>query len=112
MTSPSDNSLIEVPNDVAEAAPPGSSSHGRSNSYGSLGLGPGFPLAQPYRPLSVKEAEALRQRGEGGLGLASAIEEGEGDIIQHSDGGRITEPEPPSRPAQEIPPSYYSISGP
>jgi hypothetical protein len=39
----------------------------------------------------------MRQRGEGGLGLASALEEGEGDIIQHSDGGRIGEPEPPSR---------------
>jgi hypothetical protein len=91
--------------------PPGSSSHGRSNSHGSAGLGPGFPVAQPYRPMSSKEAEALRQR-EGGLGLASAIEEGEGDVIQHSDGGRITEPAPPSRPPQEIPPSYYSISGP
>jgi hypothetical protein len=92
--------------------PPGSSSHGRNNSYGSAGLGPGFPVAQPYRPLSSKEAEALRQRGEGGLGLASAIEESEGDVIQHSDGGRITEPVPPSRPPQEIPPSYYSIPGP
>jgi len=85
------------------SAPPGSSNHGRSNSHGS---GP-----QPYRPLSAKEREALRQRGEGGLGLASALEEGEGDIIQHSDGGRITEPVPPSRPAQEIPPSYDSIPG-
>jgi hypothetical protein len=93
--------------------PPGSSSHGRSTSHGSAGLGPGFAVAQPYRPLSSKEQEALRQRGEGGLGLASALEEGEGDVIQHSDGGRITEPEslPPSRPPQEIPPSYYSISG-
>lgn len=94
------------------SVPPGSSSHGRSNSYGSAGLGPGFPTAQPYRPLSSKELEALRQRGEGGLGLASAIEEGEGEVIQHSDGGRVPEPEPPSRPPQEIPPSYYSISGP
>ena len=95
----------------AASPPPGSSSHARSNSYGSAGLGPGgpgFPVAQPYRPLSSKEVEALRQRGDG-LGLASALEEGEGDVIQHSDGGRITEPEPPSRPAQEIPPSYYSI---
>lgn len=93
------------------SAPPGSSNHARSNSDGSAGLGPGFPVAQPYRPLSSKELEASRQRGEG-LGLASAIEEGEGEVIQHSDGGRITEPEPPSRPPQEIPPSYYSISGP
>ena len=27
------------------------------------------------------------------------------------DGGRIAEPEPPGGPPQEIPPSYYSISG-
>jgi hypothetical protein len=94
------------------SVPPGSSSHGRSNSHGSAGLGPGFPVAQPYRPMSSKELEALRQRGEGGLGLASPIEEGEGEVIQHSDGGRVTEPVPPSRPPQEIPPSYYSISGP
>jgi hypothetical protein len=96
------------------SAPPGSSTHGRNNSYGSAGLGPGFPVAQPYRPLSSKELEAARQRGDGGLGLASAIEEGEGEVIQHSDGGRVPEPEPapPSRPPQEIPPSYYSISGP
>ncbi|KAF8491168.1 hypothetical protein F5888DRAFT_1637705 [Russula emetica] len=93
------------------SAPPGSLGHGRSNSHGSAGLAPGFPLAQPYRPLSSKELEMSRQRGEGGLGLASAIEEGEGEVIQHSDGGRITEPVPPSRPPQEIPPSYYSISG-
>ena len=97
------------------SAPIGSSSHGRSNSHESAGLtpgAPGFPVAQPYRPLSSKEAEALRQRGEGGFGLASAIEESEGDVIQHSDGGRVPDPEPPSRPPQEIPPSYYSISGP
>lgn len=95
------------------SVPPGSSSHGRNNSYGSAGLGPGFPVAQPYRPLSSKELEAARQRGDGGLGLASAIEEGEGEVIQHSDGGRVEpEPAPPSRPPQEIPPSYYSISGP
>ena len=102
------------------SSPPGKSSHARSNSYGSTGLapGPGFPVAQPYRPLSSKEQERLRQRGDGGpeLGLASlsAAEEGESNIIQHSDGGRITddtEPELPSRPPQEIPPSYYSIPG-
>ena len=91
--------------------PPGSSSHARSNSYGSAALAPGFPIAQPYRPMSSKEVEALRRRGQGGLGLASALEEGEGNIIQHSDGGRVTEPVPPSQPPQEIPPSYYSISG-
>ena len=89
-------------------APPGSS--GR-DSYEGAGLAPGFPVTQPYRPLSSKEAEALRLRGQGGLGLASTLEEGEGSIIQHSDGGRIPEPAiPPSRPPQEIPPSYYSIS--
>jgi len=61
---------------------------------------------QPYRPMSTKEREAMRQR-EGGLGLASAAEEEE--VIQHLDGGRI--PEPPVPPAQpnEIPPSYDSI---
>jgi hypothetical protein len=93
------------------SVPPGSSGHGRNNSYGSAGLAPGFPAAQPYRPMSSKELEALRRRGEGGLGLASAPEEGEGNFIQHSDGGRIAEPVPPSGPPQEIPPSYYSISG-
>lgn len=94
----------------AASPPPGSSSHARSNSHGSGALG--FPVPQPYRPLSSKEQEALRQRGEGGLGLASAVEEGDGEVIQHSDGGRITEPEsvPPTRPPQEIPPSYYSIA--
>ena len=91
-------------------APPGSSSQTGSNSYEGAGLAPGFPVTQPYRPLSSKEAEALRLRGEGGLGVASTLEEGEGDIIQHSDGGHIAEPVPPSRPPQEIPPSYFSIS--
>jgi hypothetical protein len=93
------------------SVPPGSSSHGRSNSYGSAGIAPGFPVAQPYRPLSSKELEALHRRGAGGLGLASAPEEGEGNVIQHSDGGGIAEPVPPGGPPQEIPPSYYSISG-
>ena len=93
------------------SVPPGSSSHARSSSLGGAGLGPGFPVAQPYRPLSAKEREALRQRGDGGLGLASAAEEGEGDVIQHSDGGRIAEPVVPTRPPQEIPPSYDSIPG-
>jgi len=91
------------------SAPPGSTSHGRSSSLGSAGFVPGFPTAQPYRPLSAKERDAMRQRGEGGLGLASPLEESEGDVIQHSDGGRIAEPAPPSRPLQEIPPSYDSI---
>jgi hypothetical protein len=92
------------------SAPPGSSSHARSSSLGGAGLGPGFPVAQPYRPLSAKEREALRQRGDGGLGLASAAEAGDGDVIQHSDGGRIAEPAP-SHPLHEIPPSYDSIPG-
>ena len=107
-TATSGSHYAPTSSDGATSPPPGSSSHGRNESYGS-----GFPVAQPYRPLSSKEQEALRQRGEGGLGLASALEEGDGDVIQHSDGGRVTEPEPapPSRPPQEIPPSYYSISG-
>ena len=91
------------------AAPPGSASHARSSSLGSGGLGPaGFPVAQPHRaPLSPKE---------GGLGLATAIEEGEGEgiIVQHSDGGRVPDSEPmvPNRRVvQEIPPSYDSIPG-
>ena len=89
------------------SVPHNSSSHGRSTSLGS---GPGFPVAQPYRPLSAKEREAVRQRGDGGLGLASAVEEGEGDVVQHSDGGQIAAPVVP-RPVQEIPPSYDSIPG-
>ena len=88
--------------------PQGSASHARSSSLGS---GQGFPVAQPYRPLSAKERDAMRQRGDGGLGLASALEEGEGDVIQHSDGGFVPAPAPPSRPVQEIPPSYDSIPG-
>jgi hypothetical protein len=108
-TATSGSHYAPTSSDGAASPPPGSSSHGRSNSYGNAGLAPG---AQPYRPLSSKELEALRQRGEGGLGLASALEEGEGDVIQHSDGGRVTEPLQPSRPPQEIPPSYYSIADP
>ncbi len=57
--------------------------------------------------MSTKECEALRQRGDG-LGLATAPEEVEGDIIQYLDGGRVPEDIPPSQP-QEIPPSYDSI---
>ena len=95
-----------APTSSGASAPPRSSGHDRSNSYSSAGLG---PEAQPYRPLSAKEQEALRQRGQGGLGLASTLEEGEGDVIQHSDGGRITEPVPSSSVPHEIPPSYYSI---
>ena len=86
------------------SAPHDLSSHARSSSFGS---GPGFPMAQPYRPLSTKEREAMRQRG---LGLASALEEGKGDVVQHSDGGQIAAPAPP-HPVQEIPPSYDSIPG-
>ncbi|KAI9509464.1 hypothetical protein F5148DRAFT_755957 [Russula earlei] len=88
---------------------PQDSSHARSSSHGSAGFGPGFPVAQPYRPLSTKEREAMRQRGEVGLGLVSALEETPSEIIQHSDGGRVSEPVPVARP-QEIPPSYDSIS--
>lgn len=90
----------------AASAHPGGSSHAHSSSLGS---GPGFPLGQPYRPLSSKEREALRQRGEGGLGLASALEEGEGEVLQHADGGRVAEIIPPPSRPQEIPPSYDSI---
>jgi hypothetical protein len=79
---------------------PTSSGHERPLSLGSSGV------SQPYRPLSTKEREAMRQRGEG-LGLASAPEEGD-EVIQHSDGGRVVEPVPVPRP-QEIPPSYDSI---
>ena len=89
------------------ADPPGSASHARSSSLGSGGLGPaGSPVAQPHRaPLSPKE---------GGLGLATTIEEDEGTIVQHSDGGRVLDSEPidPNRRVvQEIPPSYDSIPG-
>ena len=89
------------------SAPPGSASHARSSSLGSGELGPvGFPVAQPHHaPLSPKA---------GGLGLATTVEEGEGIIVQHSDGGRVPELEPVdpnSRVVQEIPPSYDSISG-
>lgn len=99
------------------SVPRGSSSHARSSSlggaFGGAGVGPGFPEAEPYRPMSSKEREALRQRGEG-LGLASTMEEGESIVLQHSDGGRVTEPSEPSvptRPVQEVPPSYFSIPG-
>jgi hypothetical protein len=109
-TATSGSYYAATSSDGAASPPHEPSSHGRSNSYGSAGLAPGFPVAQPYRPSSSKEPETLRQRGEGGLGLASALEEGEGDVIQHSDGGRVTEPLQPNRPPQEIPPSYDSIN--
>jgi hypothetical protein len=83
------------------SVPPGSLSHARSSSLSSAGLGPGFPVAQPRRALSAKE-----------VGLATAIEEGEGIVVQHSDGGHVAEPTiTPKRPVQEIPPSYDSIPG-
>jgi hypothetical protein len=82
------------------SAHPASSGHGRTGSLGSSGV------SQPYRPLSSKEREAMRQRGEG-LGLASAPEEGD-EVIQHADGGLIVEPVPVMQP-REIPPSYDSI---
>ncbi|KAI0274260.1 hypothetical protein BGY98DRAFT_80690 [Russula aff. rugulosa BPL654] len=96
--SSSGSQYAPTSNDGLHASfPPGSLNHARSNSYSSAGLTQGFPVAQPYRPLSFKEAE-MRRRGEGGLGLASTLEEGEGGIIQHSDAGRITEPVPPAQP--------------
>ena len=83
------------------SAHPDSSGHGRSSSLNSSGIG------QPYQPMSTKEREAMRQRGDG-LGLATAHEEVEGDVIQHSDGGRLPDTVPPTQ-AREIPPSYDSI---
>jgi hypothetical protein len=111
-TATSGSYYAATSSDGAASPLAGSSSHGRSNSYGSAGLAQGFPGAQPYHPSSSKEPETSRQRGEGGLGLASALEEGEGhgDVIQHLDGGRVTEPLQPNRPPQEIPPSYDSIN--
>ncbi len=79
-----------------------------------------FPVGQPLQPLRLqpaKQSEASRQKGVRGLGLASALERGEsnveGEVIQHEDGGRIadSDPVPPGRPRQEIPPSYDSIPG-
>jgi hypothetical protein len=86
------------------SAPLESGSHAHSSSLG----GPGFAVAQPHRPLSPKERDGLRQRGAGRLGLASAVEEGEGVVVQHSDGGHVAELVP-NRLVQEIPPSYDSI---
>jgi len=103
------------------SAPLGPSSQAGSHSHGSAGLGPGFPVGQPlqpFRPQYAKQPEASRRKGMGGL--ASASEQGEGNVeshvespvIQHEDGGRVaeSEPVPPSAP-QEIPPSYDSIPG-
>jgi hypothetical protein len=60
--------------------------------------------------MSIKERESLRQRGRSsGFDLASALEEGEEEIIQHSDGGGVV-PVVVTSP-QEIPPSYDSIPG-
>jgi hypothetical protein len=89
------------------SVPPGSSGQAHSSSLG----GPGFPVAQPHQPLSPKERDGLRQRGAGRLGLASAVEEGEGVVVQHSDGGRVAEAAElvPNRLVQEVPPSYDSI---
>lgn len=67
----------------------------------------GMPVPQPYRPMSTKEREAQRQRGPGGLGLASAAEEEE--VIQHTDGGQIPDTSVPPSSPHEIPPSYDSI---
>jgi hypothetical protein len=76
------------------SAPPGLASHAHSSSLGGAGLGPGFPVPQPHRgALSPKE--------------------GEGIVVQHSDGGRVADSEPivPNRLVEEIPPSYDSIPG-
>jgi hypothetical protein len=88
------------------------SSHAPSSSHGGgASLVPGLPNTQPYRPMSAKEREAIRQRGQAGLGLASPPEESEdGDVIQHSDGGRVAVPVVET-PPHEIPPSYDSIHG-
>jgi hypothetical protein len=67
----------------------------------------GMPVPQPYRPMSTKEREAQRQRGPGGLGLASAAEEEE--VIQHTDGGQLPDTTVPPTTPHEIPPSYDSI---
>jgi len=105
-TATSGSHYAPTSSDGASAHP--ESSHARSTSHGSAGFGPAFLGAQPYRPLSAKEREAMRQRGEVGLGLVGALEETPSEIIQHSDAGRVSEPTPVSRP-QEVPPSYDSI---
>jgi hypothetical protein len=105
-TATSGSHYAPTSSDGASAHP--ASSHAHSSSHGGTGgLGPNF---QQYRPVSAKEREALRQRGQTGLGLASSPEEGEADVIQHSDGGRVVVP-PAGSPPQEIPPSYDSIPG-
>ena len=88
-----------------ESALPGSSSHAHSSSLG----GPGVPVAQQ---LSPKERDGLRQRGAGRLGLASAVEEDEGVVVHHSDGGSVAEPKlvPNRLVVEDVPPSYDSIS--
>jgi hypothetical protein len=107
-TTTSGSNYAATSSDGASAHRTSSIAH--SSSLGSAsGLGPGAPGTQPYRPLSAKEREALRARGEVDVGLAITPEEGEEDVIQHSDGGRVATPV--VSPPQEIPPSYDSIPG-
>jgi len=99
-TATSGSHYAPTSSDSASAYP---SSLAHSSQHG------GMPVPQPYRPMSTKEREALRQRGEGGLGLASALEEDE--VIQHTDGGQLPHPVIPVSPPHEVPPSYDSIPG-
>jgi len=91
--------------DSASVYPDSSQQHHQQQQHPAV---VGMPVPQPYRPMSTKEREAARQRGQsGGLGLASAPEEEE--VIQHTDGGQLPDTTiPPSSP-HEIPPSYDSI---
>lgn len=98
-TATSGSHYAPTSSDSASAYP--SSIAHSSQQHGAM------PVPQPYRPMSGKEREALRQRGEGGLGLASALEEDE--VIQHTDGGQIPVPSVPASPPHEVPPSYDSI---
>ncbi|KAF8466570.1 hypothetical protein DFH94DRAFT_848439 [Russula ochroleuca] len=105
-TTSGSGSRYEPTSSAGGSGLPGSSSHAHSSSLG----GHGFRVAQPHRSLSPKEHDGLRQRGAGRLGLASAVEEGEDVVVQHSDGGHVSEVAlVPNRLVQEIPPSYDSI---
>jgi len=90
--------------DSASVYPDSSQQHHQPQVLGAVGM----PVPQPYRPMSTKEREAARQRGQsGGLGLASAAEEEE--VIQHTDGGQIPDTTVAPSSPHEIPPSYDSI---
>lgn len=97
-TATSGSHYAPTSSDSASAYP---SSLAHSSQHG------GVPVPQPYHPMSTKEREMLRQRGQGGLGLASAAEEDE--VIQHTDGGQISDPSVAASRPHEIPPSYDSI---